>query len=239
MNQQTIPAPGGPGAVFARPPRPRDAATLALVRRTAGKPEILLGQRARGHVFMPDKWVFPGGRVDPADGAARAASELDGETEALLRLEHGGRRKPRAFALAAVREMFEEAGLVIGRPHAPARGVPPRGWAAYAALGAAPELDKLTFIARAITPPTVRSRRFDARFFMARAEDVLLDDRPIAGDQELLHMRWFDLEEAAHLDLPTITRFVIAEVDRRLAGETLRPAFVRTVRGKRELTARL
>ena len=55
--------------------RPRDAATLILVR---GGREVMMGQRSKGHVFMPDKWVFPGGRVDPGD--ARAKATLYAET---------------------------------------------------------------------------------------------------------------------------------------------------------------
>ncbi|MGE0046646.1 MAG: NUDIX domain-containing protein, partial [Hyphomonadaceae bacterium] len=61
-----------------RAPRPRDAATLILIRD--GK--VLMGQRSKGHVFMPDKWVFPGGRVDPNDVRAKAATELNAEDEA-------------------------------------------------------------------------------------------------------------------------------------------------------------
>src|SRR5215470_884067 len=92
--------------------RPRDAATLILVR---DKREVMMGQRAKGHVFMPDKWVFPGGRVDPGDARAKAASELTAETERRLRAG-GVRRAPRAFALAATRETLEETGLQVGGP---------------------------------------------------------------------------------------------------------------------------
>ena len=187
--------------------RPRDAATLILVR---GGREVMMGQRSKGHVFMPDKWVFPGGRVDPGDARAKAATELNPETEALLRKGTLSRRPPRAFALAAVRETLEEVGLTLGGPEGP-------------------ELDKLSFVARAITPP-YRPRRFDARFFLADAEQVLADDRPAAGE-ELLHIRWFSLEEAKALDLPSITRFVLKEVEARLAGEAIQPPFLRWSRG--------
>ncbi|HWA48145.1 MAG TPA: NUDIX hydrolase [Dongiaceae bacterium] len=190
----------------ARAARPRDAATLILVR---GGREVLLGQRAKGHVFMPDKWVFPGGRVDPGDARATAATEFLPETEALLRL-YSPKRAPRAFGLAAARETLEEAGLTVGGP-------------------AGPPLDRLAFIARAITPPH-RPRRFDARFFMADAEAVLADDRPQAGE-ELLHTRWFALDGAEALDLPAITRFVLDEVRARLAGEARAPVFLRFLRG--------
>ncbi|MBY0562913.1 MAG: NUDIX hydrolase [Hyphomonadaceae bacterium] len=191
--------------------KPRDAATLILVR---GGREVMMGQRARGHVFMPDKWVFPGGRVDPGDARATAACELTPQTEALLKCGGQVRRPPRAFALAAVRETKEEAGLILGD----AKG---------------PDLSKLQFVARAVTPP-YRPRRFDARFFLADAEAVLVHDVPEAGD-ELLHTRWFSLEEAEALDLPSITRFVLKEVRARLAGQAVDPPFLRWSRGAHSL----
>lgn len=187
--------------------KPRDAATLILVR--SGR-EVMMGQRARGHVFMPDKWVFPGGRVDPGDSKLPAAAELTPGTEALLRQGGLVRRPPRAFALAAVRETREEAGLHVGGE-------------------AGPDLSQLQFVARAVTPP-YRPRRFDARFFLADAEQVLADDTPEAGE-ELLHTRWFTLEEAEALDLPSITRFVLKEVRARLEGQAIDPPFLRWSRG--------
>jgi len=190
--------------------RPRDAATLILVRN---KREVMMGQRAKGHVFMPDKWVFPGGRVDPGDAKLGAARELTPETEALLKL-NGTRRPPRAYALAAVRETREEAGLVLGDDQGP-------------------DLTQLQFVARAITPP-YRPRRFDARFFLADAEAVLAHDEPEPGE-ELLHTRWFSLDEAEALDLPSITRFVLKEVRARLGGQAIEPPFLRWSRGKHTL----
>lgn len=191
--------------------KPRDAATLILVR---GGGEVMMGQRSKGHVFMPDKWVFPGGGVDPGDVRLPAAAELTPETEALLRQGGTVRRAPRAFALAAARETREEAGLTLGD-------------------GAGPDLSKLVYVARAITPP-YRPRRFDARFFMADAAEVLCDDCPIQGE-ELLHIRWFSLDEAESLDLPSITRFVLKEVRARLAGEPIKPPFLRFNRGAHQL----
>jgi 8-oxo-dGTP pyrophosphatase MutT (NUDIX family) len=193
-----------------KPARPRDAASLILVR---GRAEVLMGQRAAGHVFMPDKWVFPGGRVDRGDARAPAASELSAEAAAQL-AAHGVRRAPRAFAMAAARETNEEAGLALGGR-------------------AGPPLAAFAFICRAVTPP-YRSRRFDARFFLAEAEEVLENDAPRSGE-ELLHTRWFPLAEAELLDLPSITRFVLAEVRARLAGEARRPAYLRWARGEHRL----
>ncbi|MEO1407821.1 MAG: NUDIX hydrolase, partial [Pseudomonadota bacterium] len=97
-----------------RSPRPKDAATLILVRPGDKEVEVLMGKRSRGHVFMPDKYVFPGGRVDPPDGRVPAATELHPRSEE--QLVKYARRKPRAFALTAIRETFEETGLIVGKP---------------------------------------------------------------------------------------------------------------------------
>ena len=198
------------GADRAKGIKPRDAATLILVRD--GR-QVMMGQRAKGHVFMPDKWVFPGGRVDPGDVRAKAAHELTEETERLLRLG-GVRRAPRAFALAAVRETKEEAGLVLGG-------------------ASGPDLSKLTYVCRAITPPH-RPRRFDARFFLADANEIGVVADP-APSEELLHTAWFSLDEAEALDLPSITRFVMKEIRARLAGETIKPPFLRWARGGHQM----
>ena len=64
--------------------RPKDAATMILIRKDDDKPRILMGQRSRGHDFMPDKFVFPGGRVDTQDGRAPALSELNETCETAL-----------------------------------------------------------------------------------------------------------------------------------------------------------
>jgi len=214
---------------------PKHAATLIIVRTDGPQPRLLMGRRNGGVAFMPDKWVFPGGRVDRADYDAPSATELAPEVAARLELEPRHRtpaRLARALALAAVRETFEETGLLLAR-QAPVR---PRAgpWRPFLAQGALPDLAPLSFVARAITPP-YRPRRFDARFFMAPAEALLsLDRRPDCG--ELDEIAWVDFQEAMALDLPNITRFVVHEIGQRLA-DTGRPApFMRFLNGKRRLT---
>ena len=193
-------------------PRPRDAATLILVRRDQSKPRVLMGKRSGRHDFMPDKYVFPGGRVDPQDGRAVCYSDLNPVQE--QRLRYQSKRVPRAFALTAIRETFEETGLLIGREaEMPARA--PAGWQALYDMDIAPCLQKLTFIGRAVTPP-YRPQRFDARFFMAEAEKVLIDDRPPLDGAELHDLQWVTIADAMELDLPNVTRFMLGEIDERL-----------------------
>ena len=108
--------------------KPRHAATLIIVRRDAKKPRLLMGRRNRGHAFMPDKWVFPGGRINRGDFTAPSATELSPEVETRLAMtaRHASPRLPRALALAAIRETFEEAGLLLARsaPQRPGAGPP-------------------------------------------------------------------------------------------------------------------
>jgi 8-oxo-dGTP pyrophosphatase MutT (NUDIX family) len=214
-----------------KPMRPRDAATLIIVRRDGAEPRVLMGRRHGGHSFMPDKWVFPGGRIDRADFRAPRASDLRPEVAERLQKTAPAMRA-RALAMTAVRETFEETGLMLAEPAPPRAFAGP--WRTFLAQGAAPDLAALTFIARAITPP-YRSKRFDARFFMADAERLMSLER-LADCGELDEIAWVDLDEAAALDLPTITRFILKDLALRL-DDPARPApFVRMVNGTQKLT---
>ena len=100
---------------------PRDAATLIIVRRDCDAPRLLMGVRHRRHHFMPGKVVFPGGRVDRCDYALPLGGDLSAQTRAMLLRAVPGKtsqRRARAIALAAIRESFEETGLLVGRQHA-------------------------------------------------------------------------------------------------------------------------
>ena len=178
--------------VHAKVLRPKDSATLILVRRDFPTPRILMGQRSGGHAFMPNKYVFPGGRLDAADCRVKPARDLDPATLAKLLARMRGRATPgraRGLAHAAVRETWEETGLLFGRSK----------------VDDAPDLSGLTLFARAITPPG-RTRRYDSRFFVADAGAITnLDDPHHDGGGELLTLSWLTLDEIAGLDLPLIT----------------------------------
>ncbi|WP_199553682.1 NUDIX hydrolase [Sandaracinobacteroides hominis] len=187
-------------------PRPRDAATLILVRRDSAQPAILMGRRSGGHDFMPGKWVFPGGRIDRADYRAAALSELRAEVAeelaATARLSRqDGARLARALAQTAVRETFEETGLIFGHRS---------GETLHS------DLSGLSYIARAITPPA-RHKRFDARFLLADASG--LQTLEPTDSRELNDLAWFTTAEARELDLPTVTRAVLDVVDLHISGQ--------------------
>lgn len=194
----------------------RDAATILLIRDTASTPRVLMGQRGAKAAFMPDKFVFPGGAVDVADAAVPLARPMPPACLARLGQSHPA---PDALAAAAIRELWEETGLMLGSPGA--WDTPPADWQGFAAHGLLPDASALRYIFRAITPPG-RPRRFDARFFLADAGAVAgdLDDFSAACD-ELSHLHWVPLAEARALNLPFITEVVLAEAQAHITGEEM------------------
>src|SRR5215813_12651164 len=198
--------------------RPRDAATLIIVDSSSGEPRVLLGRRRLDMVFMPGRYVFPGGRVDPSDRQVTVEEDLrPSDLEKLLVAMKGSPSvaRARALALAAVRETFEEAGLLIGTPLG--EGALPKApnWQAFFATGHRPALGRLTFLARAITPPG-RPRRFDSRFFCVDAEAIV--HRAKIADGELSDLEWHSISQARALELPNITRVVLEDLGERLAA---------------------
>ncbi|MBN9244425.1 MAG: NUDIX domain-containing protein [Mesorhizobium sp.] len=207
-------------ALGAGPKRPRDAATLILLDRQDGAPRVLMGRRHMRHAFMPGKFVFPGGRTDPADSRIPAATPLHPEEEARLTAHAGkvGPARARAIALSAIRETYEEAGLLIGRQTS--FSTAKRDWQGFAEHGVAPSLEAMRFIARAITPPG-RVRRYDTRFLAAWRSDVALELPEGGPTNELEELVWLPLAEARQADIAAITRTVLVELEQRLAHDPL------------------
>jgi len=192
----------------------RDAATVIALRDRRGDPHVLMGQRGATAAFMPNKFVFPGGAVDEEDAGVPLADPLPAICADRL-LEDTTGDLSHALAAAAIRELWEETGLVLGRPGA-WPGAPPADWADFAARGCVPTASALQFFFRAITPPG-RPRRFDARFFLVDAENVAGDpDDFSAACEELSHLQWVPLARARDFDLPFITEVVLAEVAARV-----------------------
>lgn len=207
----------------------RDAATIVLVRDGAGdRPQVLMGQRGAGAAFMPSKYVFPGGAVDRSDRSVPLAAPLSPTEYARLTLHPVTETvpPPEAMAAAAVRELWEESGLMLARAGA-WQDAAPADWAPFAAANLLPSGDLLRFIFRAVTPPG-RTRRFDARFFLAHARDLAGDpDDFTHATDELSHLHWIPLDEARRLDLPFITEVVLAEAEAvlREGGQETVPFF--------------
>ncbi|HQT80511.1 MAG TPA: NUDIX domain-containing protein [Rhodopila sp.] len=163
--------------------RPKHAASLIVMRLSRDGPEMLMGTRGSRHRFMPNRLVFPGGRVDPADTRAPCAAGLSPKTQWAL-ARKAGPRLAHALAAAAARELREETGLTLGDP---------------------PRLDVLHYLARAVTPPS-SPIRFNARFLVVDAAHV---SGELGGDGELDGLRFYAMQEALDLDLALPTRLVL------------------------------
>ncbi len=211
-----------------RAPRPKDAATLIIVKKDGPKPRVLMGQRHEAHAFMPNKFVFPGGRVSASDNRITPATPLRAHVEQSLRAL-SRRANVAALALAAIRETFDETGLAVGvkTKTEGARMTRSPEWRPFYACGVAPSLDGLEFIARAVTP-AARTKRFDARFFLADAEQIQGDIHDTSeASGELLDLKWLTFAEANALDLPHITRVVLDLVEKRQTQNPPPAPFIR------------
>lgn len=185
----------------------RDAATLIVLRDAGTAPSVLMGQRGASAAFMPGKFVFPGGAVDTNDAVVPTTpiAQMDAE-----RLTRESALTPVALAAAAIRELWEETGQVLGS--AKAWTDPPQGWRGFAATGHVPNAAALQFFFRAVTPAG-RPRRFDARFFLADAAKLTTDPDDFSNaEDELAHLQWVPLSDARKFDLPFITQVVLAEL---------------------------
>ena len=197
----------------------RNAATIIAVRDRLTEPKVLMGQRGAKAAFMPNKFVFPGGAVDQADFNIPLARGF--HPTCAERLAEGLETDiSNALGAAAIRELWEETGLVRGHKGTWAGDVP-EDWREFAEAGFAPSAHPLQFVFRAITPPG-RPRRFDARFFLVDAAEIASDlDDFSAAEDELSHLQWIPLEEVRSFDLPFITEVVLAEVAHR--AHTIEP----------------
>src|SRR5262249_50857984 len=153
----------------------------------------------------PDIYVFPGGRLDDADSVASGFPEdLHAAVEA--NLGSGTRRPGTAFARAAIRETFEETGLLVGTELTPKKPLTNAAiWQAFAGRSRAPAFSALDFICRAITP-TYSKRRYNTRFLLANGD---LAHGDIAGSGELLDLGWRNLDELRGLGLVDVTQYVL------------------------------
>jgi 8-oxo-dGTP pyrophosphatase MutT (NUDIX family) len=208
--------------------RPRDAATLVLLDRSRKETRVLVGKRNEKHVFLPGKFVFPGGSVDASDRRMFSVGKTDPVSARRLRkrVTRPSQHLSRSLMLTAIRETCEETGLLIGRRMkrgSKARKCP-GDWKTFEEHGVVPDLSMLTYVARAITPPG-RSRRFDTRFFIADKEDVAGScGDPSGPDSELVELKWMPMSAAkGEADLPTISKVVLIEIEKRLSTKALLP----------------
>ncbi len=187
-----------------RSARPRDAASLVITRGSGVDASVLLGRREPRDRFLPDMYVFPGGRVDPTDADRPAAKELRAEVAERM-ARHWSSARSRALAVACVRETHEETGLAIGE---------------LTDDGLRPALHHLEYVGRAITPSN-NPIRYHARFFHASADAA---SGELLSNGELLDLAWRGFDAALELPMLDVTNYLLRVVARRVghpAGDEL------------------
>ncbi len=183
----------------------RDAASLMVLSPTPPH-RVLMGQRPQSARFMPGVYVFPGGAVEPGDDEVSVvAGFAPRDSERMRVLDE---TLARALGVAAVRETFEETGVLCACPGA-------KRWDEVAAGRAAVDLSRLRYLGRALTPPVSRIR-FHARFFYVFATSD--HDTPSPSD-ELGDPRWVDPADPGSLPIARVTRFMLQELERRLRAQ--------------------
>ena len=200
-----------------RPVRPLNAASLIVIDRSGGEPRFLLGKRHEAHKFMPGKYVFPGGKTDPCDQNVMPSRDIDGPCMRRLHMglgRHGKLDMARALAMSAVREAFEEAGILVG--HAAHFQTTHSQWRPFCEHGLAPDLKPLRYVARAITPPQL-PRRYDTRFFAMFRDQATETAMPLSDDNEMLDFSYVTAAQTLEMNLPGITRMILKIVRDRLA----------------------
>lgn len=201
--------------------RPKDAATLIVIDHGARAPKVLMGRRHPGHKFMPGKFIFPGGRIEAGDRSMPVSGALHPRAERVLmaRMVRPSVQRSRALALAAIRETYEETGLLLGTTEYGApEGAPAGPWSVFADKGVFPDLEALHVVARAITPPR-RPKRFDTRFLAVDRAGIADEIEGIVrSDSELVELAWVTLQEAKALDLPLITSIILEDLEDRIVN---------------------
>ena len=200
--------------------RPKFASTLLLIDRSSDEPKVLMGKRNKSLKFMPGALVFPGGSVDRSDGNIESVGELHTNVEQRIANALRSKATPkrgRSLALAAVREVAEESGLLLGKPGVFSSQNPQ--WADFSKHEIVPDIAQLRLFGRAVTPPGM-PRRFDTWFFLA--DKSVIGHVPQGGfdpDGELEDLQWISPMDAINGPTREITRVLLVELMNRLQND--------------------
>ena len=193
-----------------KPIKPKDASTLIIIKNDKKNTYVLMGQRSMKSKFMPGVYVFPGGVLERKDYLTK---NIFNPNIAPHRHKLKTRNESHAIAIfyAAIRETFEETGLYLSQkaqhPINPIflEGIYRENLNKYSLI---PDINKLIFFGRAITPSFLK-RRYHARFFLSLFENFNGD---LKDNGELENLSWINIYEAKNKNIADVTEFMIDQV---------------------------
>ena len=191
--------------------KPKDAATVIIIKKEKNKSFVLMGQRPLKSRFMPGVYVFPGGVYEKEDSIATKYFNLPRINLSKKKIKTRSKRHSKALLLTAVRETAEETGLYLASRNNINKKIPlnmHKTWLKFVEKSYSPAIDKLIFFGRAITPSTLKMR-FHARFFIAFSKDFL---GKLHANKELENLDWFSLEDAKKKKIADVTEFMLNEI---------------------------
>lgn len=174
-----------------------------LIDRDGKRPAVLMGKRSSKHAFMPNVFVFPGGRKDSDDWRVKSSTQLSNEViSKLMERTHSrfSRATAHSLAIAAARELYEETSLHLSKN------------------GDLFDLSPLRFVARAITP-LGHNRRYDTRFFSCFCDEIQLDTSKLEDSNELSDLQWVDIQSPKKLDFAPITAHILDHLNHTLVDD--------------------
>ena len=192
--------------------RPKDASTLIIIRKKKQETFVLMGRRSMRARFMPGVYVFPGGVKEKEDLQAYKFFQLKPNKRINKKaVKSYSDTHCQSLLLTAIRETAEETGLYLANERK--NSLQPfinnkSTWYHFTENSYIPNINKLHFFGRAITPSIFKTR-FHARFFLAFYEDFI---GKIKSSRELENLDWISLNEAKNKKIADVTEFMLNEL---------------------------
>ena len=192
------------------PVKPRDASTVIIIKEVEGKSYVLMGRRSLKSRFMPGVYVFPGGAVEKSDFLVNRYFALTSKLER-AKIKTRSLSHTISLLLAGIRETAEETGLYLAERKSfnkPLLNSSNYTWKDFIKKSYIPNINKLYFFGRAITPSSLKIR-FHARFFISFYNYY---EGSLRSNGELENIDWIPLDKAKNNKIADVTEFMIDEI---------------------------
>ncbi|MEC8562116.1 MAG: hypothetical protein VXY22_05970 [Pseudomonadota bacterium] len=201
--------------------RPIDAASLVVYKEKKGRVQVLMGRRGNSAKFQPGYYVFPGGVKERWDNSTNFINHLDKKSIKDMGVSNN-QSKAHALAMTAIREAYEEVGLVFGIQTYKTQKIFNKNWRFFHENNIYPDLGALEYLGRAITPHYLPIR-YHARFFSIAFEHHFCTEEV---DGELEDIQWVDLSDPYKIKMMGVQKMILEILKTRIKTGRLTPKFL-------------